>query len=102
MFERKHTHFPGMNTIAIPAPGFDNIVKVSVDVSKVKMQQIVNSFRAVPKAEFLAYPKSKKYPVYLTIHIKIFLLSVAFSQLVLKLLSLSNTGLQSLPDNLRV
>lgn len=89
-------------TIAIPAPSFDNIIKVGVDVSKVKMQQIVNNFRAVPKAEFLAYPRSKKYPVYLKIHIKIFVLSVAFSHLVLKLMSLSNTGLQSLLHNLGV
>lgn len=38
VFERKHTHLPAMNTtIAIPAPSFDNIIKVCVDVSKVKM-----------------------------------------------------------------
>lgn len=52
-------YLPRMDTlIAVLVLGSDTIFKVSVGVSKVKVQQIT-SFRAVPEAEFHAYSKLK-------------------------------------------
>lgn len=52
-------YLPCMDTlIAVLVLGSDTIFKVSICVSKVKVQQIT-SFRAVPKAEFHAHSKLK-------------------------------------------